>query len=106
MSRAETRSKDPGPQVGRAGRSVDEFGREPSVQILNPDDNRDRECRASDQASDHERPLADAAQDWLQTWQQIKAEWQQQINRFLMNEAHHGLSEQERRSYERQMERF
>ena len=105
-SRAETRSKDQEPLVGRARGSVDESGREPSVQILNPEDNRDRESRAADQASNRGRPLADAAQDWLQTWQQISAEGQQQINRFLMNEAHHGCSEQERRSHERQMERF
>ena len=61
---------------------------------------RDRESRASDQASDRGRPLADAAKDWLQTWRQ------HHINQFLMNEAHRGLSEQEKRFLEHETERF
>ena len=85
---------------------MDELGREPSVQILNPEDDRDRESRATDQASNQGRPLADTAQNLLQTWQQISAERHQQINQFLMNEANHGLSKQEKCSHEQQMERL
>ena len=85
---------------------MDKSGREPSVQIINPEDNRDRESKATDQASNRGKPLADTAQNLLQTWQQISAERHQQINRFLMNEVNHGLPEQEKRSHERHMERL
>ena len=85
---------------------MEEFGREPSVQILNPEDNRDRESRASDQASDRGRPVVEAAKDWLQSWRQIRAERQHKSNRFLLKETHRGLSNQEKLSIERETDKF
>ena len=85
---------------------MDKPSRDPSVQILNPEDNSDRESRASDQASNRGRPVVEAAKDWLQSWQQIGAERQHQINQFLLKEAHRGLSNQEKLSIERETEKL
>ena len=53
---------------------VEEPSRAPSVQILNPEDKRDRENGASDHASDRDRPVVEVAKHWLQSLQWIGVE--------------------------------